>query len=279
MSEEAYKDEEKLREMHHNDELSQTQIGEKFDVTSETIRYYLKKFDIEIRTKYGNGYSKIDLARELRRVANKMGQTPTIWDMDQHSRYSHFAYQNNFESYHYAVEMAGLERNRKEMATVACDNCGTELHKPVSKVERSSADFCSLDCKHDAGRKTVVCANCGEEYDEIKAKVESQDNLFCCRDCWIEHISMEELGDTHSYGAIWREKTRQEALERDGYECVVCGISNQEHKEKYNQGLHIHHVHRAGDFESRDESDVLSNLVTLCGVDHRKWEGIPVRPH
>jgi len=59
------------------------------------------------------------------------------------------------------------------------------------------------------------------------------------------------------YSRQWRQKIRPQVLERDGYECVVCGRS---------QRLQVHHIDPFR--ETRDHS--IENQVTLC-IRHHKW--------
>lgn len=46
--EREYIDEELLRNLHHEKEMSTAEIADEFDVTRQTISYWLKKFDIEL---------------------------------------------------------------------------------------------------------------------------------------------------------------------------------------------------------------------------------------
>lgn len=83
------------------------------------------------------------------------------------------------------------------------------------------------------------------------------------------------------YGENWRQK-RQEVLRRDGEQCSKCGISADEHKNKFNEGLHVHHIKPLREFMSDGEIDHESandtkNLITFCRECHRKYEGVPIQ--
>jgi len=60
---------------------------------------------------------------------------------------------------------------------------------------------------------------------------------------------------------------KEKALERDGYRCVGCGISEEEHKGIKGRGLYTHHVNGEGRGNSTPDNR-LENLITLCGKCH-----------
>jgi len=57
-------------------------------------------------------------------------------------------------------------------------------------------------------------------------------------------------------------------LDRDDYECRFCGMTNAEHEDEHDQGLHAHHVIPRSD----GGEDTLSNLLTVCTSCHRTLE-------
>jgi 5-methylcytosine-specific restriction endonuclease McrA len=79
-------------------------------------------------------------------------------------------------------------------------------------------------------------------------------------------------GGSKAYGSGWNESKRRQVRERDGYECVSCGTTQDEHKAEYNQTLHVHHLIKARDIDDPEERNAAENLVTLCLKCHNKWE-------
>jgi hypothetical protein len=69
---------------------------------------------------------------------------------------------------------------------------------------------------------------------------------------------------------------RQYVLERDGYKCQECGMTDAEHREKWNRQITIDHIDGQGRYSETQNNDV-SNLVTLCLSCHgrkdvqRRW--------
>jgi len=64
------------------------------------------------------------------------------------------------------------------------------------------------------------------------------------------------------------EKERGRVLDRDGYECRFCGMSNESHKDEYGRGLSAHHIikNRSGGSNNR------KNLITVCESCHKTLE-------
>jgi hypothetical protein len=71
---------------------------------------------------------------------------------------------------------------------------------------------------------------------------------------------------TCNYGA---GGNRSAVLERDGHACVQCGMTDEQHKAKWNRPITVDHI-------SKDRSDnSLSNLQTLCLTCHGRKDLIP----
>ncbi len=68
---------------------------------------------------------------------------------------------------------------------------------------------------------------------------------------------------------------RTKVFERDGYKCVSCGMTNEEHKSKWNTELTIDHIDGKGrlvkDKQSKNSS--IDNLQTLCYRCHGRKDG------
>lgn len=66
------------------------------------------------------------------------------------------------------------------------------------------------------------------------------------------------------------EALREEVLERDGYECRFCEITDDEHRDTYGRGLDVHHIVSRED----EATDRKRNLATLCQSCHRTLENL-----
>ncbi len=72
------------------------------------------------------------------------------------------------------------------------------------------------------------------------------------------------LGEIY-YGENW-EDIRKSIRLRDGFRCIRCGLPEK------NSSHHVHHKIPARNFDSIEEANQYSNLVTLCPTCHRLVE-------
>lgn len=87
-----------------------------------------------------------------------------------------------------------------------------------------------------------------------------------------DHHSWKE-NTTTQYSELFYDN-RPKALERDSYECRVCSMSRDVHKEEEGFDLHVHHITPRSDFmepdmeRPPDEAAEMSNLFTVCSICH-----------
>jgi 5-methylcytosine-specific restriction endonuclease McrA len=56
---------------------------------------------------------------------------------------------------------------------------------------------------------------------------------------------------------------REMILKRDGYKCVMCGMTMEEHKKIFGRELSINHIDHKGRYNKKQNNDS-ENLQTLC---------------
>lgn len=71
------------------------------------------------------------------------------------------------------------------------------------------------------------------------------------------------------YGAGWSE-ARQAALEQANHVCERCELSQQEHRNEWSVGLHVHHQTPVRQFESPMDAHHQDNLKVLCVDCHSR---------
>lgn len=143
------------------------------------------------------------------------------------------------------------------------------------------------------GPQAVTCENCGDEFETTHWKAKNDLATYCSTGCKHEHFTERYAGEGNSQygvrgeensthgrtgpdapnwqgGSRWRGtmkwlRARADALERDEGECVYCGVSNEEHNERYDHGLHCHHIEPVSDGGAKFDLD---NLETICANCH-----------
>jgi len=185
----------------------------------------------------------------------------------------------------------GIDGGRVE---VECAWCGNTEKIYQSDAVQSNLHFCTTECYARAHRdddfggvgrkyqpKTVQCDNCGESKEVPGYKAARNEYFFCDNTCAGE---WRRTDTDPGLGPYWGQK-REQRLEMDDYECVDCGISVEEHIEKYGCSLHIHHIQPRSDFTDStgdvdwNRANKIDNLITLCASCHRVWEGLPAVEH
>lgn len=63
-------------------------------------------------------------------------------------------------------------------------------------------------------------------------------------------------------------QAKKKAKERDGQQCVFCGVSNEQHKSEHGRGVEAHHVIKDLD----GGKDHPKNLITVCRECHNILE-------
>lgn len=128
------------------------------------------------------------------------------------------------------------------------------------------------------GSTQTECDNCGNEIDVRRWNNETYENNFCSTECLSSFRSSQYEGKSNPryidgesrqrrYGSGWRT-ARKEALNRDGFECRVCGKG----REQIGRNPSVHHKKPVREFDDPQDAHYLENLITLCPKHHQQVE-------
>jgi hypothetical protein len=198
---------------------------------------------------------------------------------------------DDFDTEH-GMKVHHVQAHDESLAQVECEckNRGKISTEHALRIEAGTGRSSSKGCRYPAPRADVTCENCGSVVERPKHLAKRYHEDYCSQECYLE---VRRKGGENAPGWIdgrfsdpeydrdynkkWRE-VRPKAIERDRYECQVCGMTEAEHKQKYDASLHVHHIRPVSEFEDVDDAHELSNLITLCLPCHHRWEGIPLKP-
>lgn len=180
--------------------------------------------------------------------------------------------------------------------TYPCEECGSDVKY---KQRREGCEhFCSKECESDYREKNgrligvdgedhpsakgevIECDICGVEFYCKASQLERR--RFCSQSCLAKHNSNRTGRDHHrwkegagreNYAGVWWAN-RKQALERDDYECQICGRGEEE----LGRNPDVHHIIPVHEFDELSEMHAVENLITLCRQHHDKWEGLYLQP-
>jgi predicted HNH restriction endonuclease len=244
-----YKDPEVLRELYVERGLSQVEIADILGCADCTVSKYRREFGIErdykdadwLREQYHT--NELSLAEIAEKCDAHLGTIQT-W-MDKHG-----------------IERRTISESRTD-GDVGRLHDRDWLREQYCKRERTTTGIAEELNVTSATVSVWLDRHDIEARNSVSAPGEGNPN-------WAG-------GYEKYYGANW-ERKRTEALERDGFACLVCGVCTEEHRKRYNRGLDVHHVRPIRTFDEPEDANTLDNLVTLCDRCHKRWEGIPLRP-
>ena len=206
-----WKDESVLRGLYTEQQLTRSEIAEKFGCSKTTIQYWCEKFEIEphdegaIRNKdyrdpdvlerlyYEEGLSQGEMGERLGVHRRTIGD----W-MDKHG-------------------IDTIEGPRPRAVTVNCSNCGTEIERTPKELEEVDNPVCSQKCngavlsRKQSEKVTVNCHACGSELERHPYRVKNHDKQYCNHGCKAAGLSERYSGPGHP---SWNRRQ---------FICSVCG--------------------------------------------------------
>lgn len=265
-----YRDEEWLRQKYHGEKLTYDEIASLCDCSKSVIGKWVKSHDIEPRSISEARLLAVkddrpEWATEERLRELYWDKMMSVYEIADRVGYSHQNVQHH-------LNRTGV--NTRSLA---------EANRIRDGEKKYHDDVWLRDQYVEQGKSTVKLAeelntsSSAIRYWLIKHGIpvrefsEAQQN----RDQSGENHPRWNGGRAYYYGPNWYRQ-RDKAIQRDNQKCRICGMKNGEHKEKFDQELHVHHIKRFADFDSHKKANKLTNLITLCRDHHYQYEGLPL---
>jgi len=186
---------------------------------------------------------------------------------------------------------------------VGCSQCGKKIKRWPYQIKNHENFFCSKECegkwisKNNTGKNhpkytgkvKVECTVCGKDIEVYPYRLKETEDFLCSDECYSEWQSGPNgpvKGRTNShffYGLNWY-KQREKVLERDNYQCQVCGVTQDQAE------LHCHHIIKYREYRyplfkgnpiknsivefNWKRANRMENLITVCNSCHPRVEGM-----
>lgn len=215
-------------------------------------------------TENGGTPQRDDLLDHYRDLAAELGHAPTMADMDEHGKYPSSRYVTTFGKWSTAREEAGFRPHPRSEKRIPEHELAWSLRVTANRLGRPPTQ--KEIKKYDTYSPSPYYTTFGSLADAFDA----------AGIAYVDHTRPTTGADY--YGEGWQDTARR-IRERDGYRCVVCGLTNTAHRKEYDQDLHVHHVDKPECIEEYDPNAVADvELVTLCNRCHSKWDRTPNDP-
>lgn len=236
-----------LERKYIDEDLSIEECAEYFGCSPTPIAHRLRAYDIEVRNR---GNQPLDVSRkELDELYVEKGLSTT----------------EVAERLNCHPSTVGKKLREHGIPTTG-ENHGSSIHIPKRELIESYVE---------EGRTTYELA---ERFNCDPTVIERRLRWYEIED---RHTDAGEEPWVYKYGDGWRRQ-RRKALERADYQCERCGITDDEHREKYVEptrgvgfGLDVHHGVSVRLFKRWDlpieDANRLSNLEVLCQSCHREF--------
>jgi endogenous inhibitor of DNA gyrase (YacG/DUF329 family) len=150
-----------------------------------------------------------------------------------------------------------------------CANCGAEVWRRKSQLEKYPRSYCSPGCLFAARRKRITkpCAECGKSVTRKVSEVAKSKtgNVFCSQSCNTKHLNRSRIGSKHPNYNGGHRTYRVKAIRAHGAYCHSEHCELAKAAIEIPEGmLDVHHID--GDRENSD----LDNLIVLCVWCHAR---------
>jgi len=276
---EQYKNKKVLQKLYYDKEMSMSEIGNKFNVSQQTIMYYMDKYDIKRRS------LSEALKGENAPMYGKTHSEETKKKMSEsHKGVNHHQYGKKLPQEVKQKISESMKGEKNPMygklgkdAPWYNKSHSEETKKKMSESHKGVNHHFygkNLSKKHkNKISESMKGKTCSEETKQKISKALSGENAP-----WYGKSGKDNphwKPDSNNY-EIWRERTlssnkyqkvRKKVLKRDNYKCQLCDN---------NMKLEVHHIipmRKLWDIDNKKLVTDINNLITLCKKCHQSIKG------
>lgn len=210
--------------------------------------------------------TKTMLIEDMQRVDDEQSGALSQVTYDEHGKWTSMAVKRSFESWESACQQAGVTRPDKGPRTESSQELLADIRDLAEELERlpSRAEY---NQRGDFSRQMAI-NRFGSWNDAVR---EAGFEPRTPGPMTGEDAPNWRGGYEPYYGASWAEQ-RRKARRRDEYSCVVCGMTEEQHKDEYGWELEVHHIKPFRKCDDHHEANDLENLATVCREHHSEYE-------
>lgn len=201
------------------------------------------------------------LIEDMQRVDAEQSGALSQVTYDEYGKWTSMAVKRTFESWESACQQAGVTRSNKGPRTEESEELLEDIREVADELGRlpfrseynEMGEFSRQMAINRFGSWGQAVLEAGFEPNEPGAQPGEVHPLW-------------EGGTYNYYGPNWMKRKR-EIRARDG-ECMLCGVSQEEHIEEMGERLSVHHIVRFEEFEDYKVANRRENLIALCRSCH-----------
>lgn len=284
-SNEAYKDEEKLREAYEKYN-TQIDVADEFGCSQATIGNWMDKFGINSTQSHSEVRDR-DFTPTLNTECEFCGDDFYKRPTHKEESNNHFCSNDCYSSWQ-SENRVGEDHHQYDRIEVSCSNCGEMKEVLPSHHKEVDNHYCDPHCQAEnedregrnnsfwsGGKTREECGYCGEEFELYPYRLDEANINFCNPSCRSDWLSENQVGENHHqwkgggiyYGESW-PRMRSKVQERDGNKCQLCGDSEEE----IGQTPDTHHIVPVRSFDEYENAHTMENMVQVCRGCHRTLE-------
>lgn len=252
---ERLKDEQWLREQYVNREQTQAEIAEKCDCSTQPVSKWLNEHEVETRSRT----SHFNAEPADQRLAN-----------------SEWLYEQYVEHQRTTLEIADECDCGKNTVCRWLGKHGISTRSQAADSRLTDREWLQEQYVESSQTMSDIAKECETTVTAVynwltNHGIETRDQGYLSgkdHPCWD--------GGEMPYGPGWNKPKKRAVRERDDYTCQDpnCTVTQAEHRGKYDEKLHVHHLQKARDVDDPEERNDPENLITFCQDCHKRWEKV-----